>query len=592
MRNVRSSSWAITAVMVFFIAIMVRWPWQGGTRNIRSDVKGYHAYLRALFITHDLGHEPDDFEYLNKTPTGTLNKYFAGESVLLLPFFLAAHGVAHAFGYPTDGYSDPYQKCISIAALVYAFIGLLCLRALMTGLAIRDRTIAMLVMVLGLGTQLLQYTAMQPGWTHAYSFCAICALLLAVQRLEAANGVRSLIAAGVLFGLVVLIRPVNGLALLAVPVVHGDRTRMLITHMFARPLPLIAAIMACVGVLSIQPLLWHAQTGQWWQWSYKGEGFYWDDPKFLHVLFGIRRGLFVWTPVLIPVALSAVLLWKHDRVRSLFTLLYWLVTTYVISAWWIWYYGGGFGQRVYIDHYPVLLIPFALMLERAGTRMFRLSVLFLGIASLFHLAQFWQYHHDIIHHVSMDRTKYAYTFMRFGPPYRNVLGGNDQEAPYHPNGMTLVAQERCGFESPCAMWEGGYILERPGLARSGTRVCQLDSVNVFSATLKLPSATFAKGAMAHLELEFDRYEPVARSSFDALAVLSVERTDGTMDYYEPVRMNPLPGDIDGAWEHIRYKIPIPIFMNGQEVRFYIWNRGTGTFYLDDLQMRAYGVDPY
>jgi hypothetical protein len=90
---------------------------------------------------------------------------------MLLPFFLGAHAVAHAFGYATDGYSLPYQRSIHLAAWVYVFLGLLCLRVLLARMKVRDGTIAVLVLVLGFGTQLLQYTAMQPGWTHVYSFC-------------------------------------------------------------------------------------------------------------------------------------------------------------------------------------------------------------------------------------------------------------------------------------------------------------------------------------------------------------------------------------------------------------------------------------
>jgi hypothetical protein len=39
----------------------------------------------------------------------------------------------------------------------------------------------------------------------------------------------------------------------------------------------------------------------------------------------------------------------------------------------------------------------------------------------------------------------------------------------------------------------------------------------------------------------------ARSSFDALAVVSVESPDGSKRYYETTRMNPLPGERDGEW---------------------------------------------
>jgi hypothetical protein len=213
---------------------------------------------------------------------------------MLMPFFLGAHVLAPALGYPADGYSLPYQRCIHVAALVYALLGLLFFRRLLLDLGVRDRTVAALVLVLGFGTQLIQYTAIQPGWTHVYSFCAITALLLAMQRIG--SSARWLIAAGALFGLIVLIRPVNALVLLAMPVVLGDRTRSVLAQVFSRPVALLTAVLAATILLFLQPLLWHAQTGHWLEWTYRNEGFYWTDPKPLKVLFSIRCGLFVWTP--------------------------------------------------------------------------------------------------------------------------------------------------------------------------------------------------------------------------------------------------------------------------------------------------------
>ena len=364
--QITRSTAAIVVVMVLFLTLAWRWPWTGGTVMIRSDVKGYWAYLRCLFITHDLGREPYDFEYINLTPEGhTLNKYFAGESVMLLPFFLGAHGYAAITDQKTDGLSAPYQRSIGIAALVYALVALLCLRALFRGMGIRDGTIAVVILMLGFGTQLTQYVAVQPGWTHVYSFCAMTAFLLTVQRIDRQLSWSRVLQAGLLLGLVILIRPVNGTVLLAIPVVMGKDAWHMAIRVIRRWKYLATGVFGVLLVLLIQPLLWHAQTGRWFEWGYRGEGFYWDDPKIMGVLFGIRRGVFVWTPVLIAAVLSMLLLWRHDRTRSAFTALYWAVNTYVISAWWIWYYGGGFGHRAFIEHYAVFAIPLAIILDRA-----------------------------------------------------------------------------------------------------------------------------------------------------------------------------------------------------------------------------------
>lgn len=73
-----------------------------------------------------------------------------------------------------------------------------------------------------------------------------------------------------------------------------------------------------------------------------------------------------------------------------------------------------------------------------------------------HLAQMWQYYHDILHRESMHRAKYAYTFLRFSDAYRGQLGGNYQTALFNPNGMEVVIiTESCDLDAPCRFWSGG-----------------------------------------------------------------------------------------------------------------------------------------
>src|SRR5262245_22321754 len=170
MTRLRPSTIIIALVMLFYVGLGVMQFTSGDDQRnwralLRSDVHGYHGYLRSVFILHDLGHEPYKKEYTQITPDGTLNKCWAGESVMMVPFFLAAHAWAAATGEPTDGLSKPYMAAIAIAGLVYVLLGLLALRALLSALGASDRSIAWVIGALGFGTQLALYTGFQPGWT-------------------------------------------------------------------------------------------------------------------------------------------------------------------------------------------------------------------------------------------------------------------------------------------------------------------------------------------------------------------------------------------------------------------------------------------
>lgn len=593
----RASTLAIALVMAGYGATAWMGLWRGDPGKdwrsiVRSDVKGYYGYLRAVFITHDLGNEKHDEEYIKVTPDGTLNKYFAGEAVMLLPFFLGAHGVAHATGHATDGLSEPYLKVFNLAALTYLLLGLLAWRALLRRMPFRENTIAFVVLLTAFGTQLYQYAVFQPGWTHVYSFSAIAVLLLCVEHLAQRPRAGLLIAAAALLGLIVIVRPVNAIVLLAVPVVLGDRSTSFLRSLFARPPWLVGATAAGAAVIGIQLLLWHAQTGHWIQWGYQGEGFNWGRPRMGEVLFGIRRGVFVWTPVLIAAIVAAVLLWRSDRPRSGWVLAYWVVLTYITSAWWIWYYGGGFGHRVYIDHYPVLMLPLAMVLDRARAPVRRSLAGFAVLATLFHLIQFWQYRHDIFDHVAMDREKYAWSFMRFGMDRRNAMGGNDQEPYFHPNGLRPALEETCDLETACTFWKGGRIEARPEVARSGTHVCVLDGTSEFSVTLMLDSQDVGACTSIYLEIEMHRYSPHPHASFEALGVATRESPGQPPAYYEPWRMNPLPDDRAGTWERIRYRFPMEPPRGDQQIRFYIWNKSRSSFLIDDVSAKVWAAEPW
>ena len=599
MRSImRSRSWlAILTVMICTVVLSVNGLWigengDGWKDTIRSDAKGYYSYLTSTFLRNDLGHEPPAYEYVQHTPNGTLNKYFCGTAIAMAPWFAVGHGLALLDATaPRDGYSAYEMKAISFGGWVYYLLGLLALRAVFLRLGVRDGVIAWLILGLGSATPLLQYVAIQPGWSHVYSFCAISVFLLLVHKLASGDALRLALPAAALFGLIILIRPVNGLVLLAVPIVAGSNTVMLIARLVQRWYILLLSVLIVLLIVGLQSALWHAQTARWFEWGYRNEGFYWDRPMVYEVLIGIRRGLFVWSPFLLLAAGSAFLLWRTDRIRSGFTVLYWIVNTYVISCWWIWYYGSGFASRVYIDHYPVLLIPAAWLLQRAAPRWWTAARVFIVACIGLFLFQYWQYRNDIIHHEHMDAAKYAYTFLKTDDAYRFSLGGRSEEAPYHPNGLELVLTESTDLERPTRYWTGGH-LERMDHAFSKDSVCVFDVHRDYGTSFTAPAGIIPPGREVYLKVGFMRYEVLAGEASKALCVTRVSHADGTQGFYNSFRMEPMTGLTDSTWKAIDLRIPVPEMQEGDALHFYLWNQnGEGRFQIDDLMMRVYAVRP-
>lgn len=587
----KTSLLAVLVAMLVLATIAWRTHADPAGRIITSDVEGYYGYLRALFITHDLGHEPMRVEYVQVTPQGTLNKYFAGVAVLLLPFFLAAHAWVLATGGLADGYTPPYEYAIVVAALCYALVGLLALRAVLLRLGIRDPFVALLVLVLALGTQLAQYTVIQPGWSHVYSFALFALFLRSTQLIVDRPSLWRSAVWGLLLGLIVLVRPVNALVLLAIPVLLGTETRRFLHAWLARPWYLIAAGAMAASMVAIQPVLWHAQVGAWVAYGYKGEGFHWGRPALFQVLFGVRRGLFVWTPALIPAALGVLFLWRHDRHRAVAAAVYWVALTYVVASWWIWYYGSGFGARVFVEHYVVLVLPLALMLQRAQRRILRWSLAFLFAATALHLAQFWQYNHDVLDRECMDREKYAYTFLRFGKAYQGRLGGKYVVPPYHPNGLEPLVHAQWDAEQWVPYWSGRVIPFQHAFSPGHVVAC--GPGQEFGITFEMPANEIPEGRALYLALGFERFLFEANGTEGVLGVVAAEAPNGRFRQYESFVMEPVPPAHTGRWKHIEYRIALQPLQRGDRVKFYFWDRSEqARFLLDDLDMTVLAVRPY
>ncbi len=595
---VRSSSLVVVWAMVVITAVIsMNGLWHGadGTgwkQTIRSDAKGYYGYLQAFFIRHDLGHEEFVTEYVQYTPTGTLNKYFCGTSLMMAPWF----GIGHALAlndpeHPQDGTSVHEQKAISVGGWVYLFIGLLALRALLLGLGVRDGIVAWTLAGLALGTPLIQYAAMQPGWSHVYSFCVISGFLLAVHRIASSGSRGWTIAAGALLAIIILIRPVNAMVLLAVPIVAGTQTLPMVRGLLQRYWTALGAVLLFAAVIAIQPLLWHVQTGNWTEWGYQGEGFHWDRPEIIKVLFGFRRGLFLWTPIMLMTALGTLLLWRTDRWRSSWSVAYWIFCTYVISSWWIWYYGGGFASRVYIDHYPVLVIPMVLMLQQWTARWWMVARIFIVLCIALNLAQLWQYHNGLLHHECMDREKYAYSFLRFDDAHKDRLGGNYQAPPFNPNGMEMVLEETCGMDDSCTFWSRGNRVQWEG-AYTPSTVCLFDRWTEFGLLFQATTDTLPVGRALFLEVGLQRFEARPEGSLHTLGITQIRNAQDSVYFYEPFPINPLPGKV-GRWEQLEYRIPVPPLAEGDELSFYFWNKDLrSAFLMDDVFMRVSAVKPY
>ena len=225
---------AFTAIILVWVSANLNWGDGRWNKLLKSDAKGYFAYLPAIFIYHDLsfnflGKNPDDpvlsAPFVHKAAPdkeGVINKYYAGTAVAQLPFFLAGHVTSMVLGRPLDGYSSYYLIFIQVAAIFYALLAQFLLFRILSELNISKKIIALVIFTAIFGTNVYYYIVIEPGVTHIYSFAFVALFALSAMRFFSKPSIKYFLLGMFAIGMVVLIRPVNMLVLLSVPFLAGS----------------------------------------------------------------------------------------------------------------------------------------------------------------------------------------------------------------------------------------------------------------------------------------------------------------------------------------------------------------------------------
>lgn len=580
---------ALCGMLCLLIATQYSWPGTDGNghaRIISGDGQGYYLYLPALFLDGNIGQQEPDNRFIFLHGSTGVNKYYSGTAVLMLPFFGLGHAIATAQGDAETGFSPPYQKAISLAGLFYLLAGLWFLVGLLRLYGICDAVIAVVVVLLVFGTNLLTYSVLSPAMSHVYSWFVIAGFVFHVKKLFVGQRSRSFYLATLFFGLVVLIRPLNGLVLLAVLPLAGSFGVLVATAKTIGPKRIAIGVLLLLAIASIQSLMWYLQTGSPIVWSYKGEGFYFTKPAIFNVLLSFRKGWFIYTPLALLAFGGLLPLWRRNRYSTLTLVLFFAVLIYCISAWWNWYYGPSFGQRPFVEFYPIIGLLLALLLAAAtGWKRWLVGLLCVLCVGL-NLVQNHQYQHGILSSWNMNFEKYAYVFLKTTPEYKGVLGGANDLLPYQHH-KSLIWEQHYAFEGPEPA-TGELALAQPENATSGV----LDYRNrEYNLAVNVPvDAAYIATRGLFAEVSLSRYELEAASASTAFFGYSLTDAAGHNYKYQAFPINETPSSTSNKWKTLSYRFEIaPLQSANDELKLFIWNKGQRPFYVDDLQIQLYRI---
>lgn len=404
---------------------------------IKWDVISYYSYLPATFIYGDvkLGFvDVADFVNDNKFWFNTLGngnrliQTSMGLSFLYTPFFFTAHLLAPVFGEARDGFSAIYQFFLAMSALFYVIIGLIFLRRILLKYFSPVTTAVTLIMI-GLGTNLFFYTAHEGTMSHSYSFALITIFLYLVIRWYETPRTKTALWIGLLYGLIVLVRPSNIIAgtLLLFWGVDGWKSLQHRARFLAKRYPqLILMVLMFLIPWIPQLIYWKAITGSFLFNSYgpSGSTFYFGSPHIFQLLFSFRKGWYIYTPVMLVATVGIWFLGRQCKAGVWPVSLYLVLQIYLLASWWSWWTGGSFGLRSFIDLYGIMALPLAAVVERVRKARRVIAISFAAfLMFLLFLNQFqtFQYTRGYIHHTGMTGRAYRYNFLKFKPGEKVLL---------------------------------------------------------------------------------------------------------------------------------------------------------------------------
>lgn len=562
-------------LFIFYLFSFLTQRWNDSDENgwkkiIVSDGKGYYAYLTHLFIENDMTFRSDEHLYAVPTEDGKfINRFYCGTALLEAPFFFLGYGIAYIFNYELDGYSEPFAFSLVLSAIFYTLLGFYFLYVIFRNYLKLSENNSLIIILFGaLGSNIIFYATILAVFSHAYSFFAICTFLYYLIKTKENASPKNIFIAALLFSLIVVIRPVNILILLFIPFFFsGFKSLFEFLKEILLTQKIIYLLIGGIIPVFIQCWFWYMQTGNWIEWSYKQEGFYFTHPEFFRSLFSFRRGLFIYSPLLFISLFGFYFLWKESKWKAIWLFIFLLAFTYIIAAWWHWTYGDTFGNRPFNDVLPAFLILLACLIQNLK-RMKKFILTICILASCLNLVYAYQYTHQIIRYSNMDMKKFFMVFLKTSEKYKNIFGGVNDIPPYAPNGFESLKYYEEHFDTH----EGGILKVNGEEFPVGTEFIYPEDKHFIRH--------------AWIEVSFKRKLTTTDGMKEVLFVIHTfdSKTDITKFYYT-ARTKEYPEERINEWEEVFLRIWLPNSFDGNDfVKAYIWNKGKESFEIDDFKI--------
>jgi len=599
---------SVTFVFVKFRQVCSVEPFIRDSYALSWDNYGYYLHLPATFIYHDVGIE-------NKTWIDSLNKkyqtdrpfyqvapgqknrlvnvYPVGLAVCNLPFFLGGHAYAKIFGYSADGLSPPYQWAMILSALCFGILGMWWLRKLLLKFFV-DRLSALLLLLIGLGTNLYYYATYDNILPHIFLFAIDTQILLLTIAWHERPRAKIALAIGLLLGLITIIRP-SEIVWILIPLfwnVDGwqslkEKIGLLSRNFFQ----VVLLVFGMVAVGFLQLLYWRYTSGHWFSFNHT-EGFDFFRPFTIKVLFSFKKGWLVYTPLMIFCIAGIALLYKRQKNIFLPILLFFLANLWFISSWECWWYAGSFGQRPFVQGYGLMAIPLGFFLSSASAKTIsRIAVsVFLTFFVFLNQFQTWQCNHDILHRELMTEDYYFRIFGKTSiqPQWGSLLEidrGNLPPLDSAVKNYSVREVMHADYENPDSSIPKEFVCDT--LGDGSKHSFRLDNNNPFGAPFKKPFCELTSKDHLRFRLSASVYAKNDLTDRPFNLVFTMTGSRGQSYGYSSVQFDSSSVK-SNQWTKVSADFVTPEILHSDDVvNVDIWNNGGSAILIDNVKLVLY-----
>ncbi|MEI7724740.1 MAG: hypothetical protein WCK09_06520 [Bacteroidota bacterium] len=544
-----------------------------------SDKSIYYVYLPATFIYGwDIQKFPPRCDTIYKGfildyKTGKIiNKMTCGVAILWTPFFLVTHAIATVVNLQPDGFSDFYQKMAIIPPVFFLVLGLFFLKRVLEYYSPPYIAYGCILLIFA-GTNLYHYALAEGLMSHVHSFFLFSLYLFLLKKfLETReHAYRYFLGMSIVASLAFLVRPTNLIILLWFFLLDA-RT---ITDIFrririaVRPKFLLTFLLVSFLIFLPQLIYWKYVSGSFLHYSYGGEGFiYWKNPVILPLYFSPFNGLFLYNPLVLFFVAGFVLMVFRRKTNGILLFLTFALVTYISGSWHMWFFGGSYGSRPFVEYYALFAIGFGYLLMETV----RLKNLFIRALIILCMVAFSYYNLRLIYYnIWYTSSVWAWDDFKSRLDQAGVLHFSRDSYTYI-NDFENISRDRA-------------VVKTNLRSHSRNWSAILDSRNQYFGVY----AHNPNGILNHYPRKVAIscwISPILSDSTGAILVASIEDEKHYPWFYTSVPVNHFHTG-KGNWTEVTLSFAVPLWLNtpGSRLNIYLWNVHRKTFYLDDVRIR-------